>query len=158
MCVCVRVINQCYINRNAIYFTQYLNIYIIRFSKVICLKLDRFSLCSRFSCINQFAHNVSQFSLILAFVVLRNLMQKLYSTRYRVGISLSLLTTIMSPRRNNLEHFTRDTRSPPVGLVHVMRGRDAIYSQDWHEGLSERRHFRATRVILRIDNSQSASK
>ncbi|TGZ56242.1 Uncharacterized protein DBV15_11421, partial [Temnothorax longispinosus] len=33
----------------------------------------------------------------------------------RANISLSPLTTIMSPRRNNLEHFTRDTRSPPVG-------------------------------------------
>lgn len=47
-----------------------------------------------------------------------------------VDISLSLLTSLMSPRRNNLEHFTRDTRPPPVGPAHVMRGRDVIYSQD----------------------------
>lgn len=54
-----------------------------------------------------------------------------YMANVTVDISLLPLTSIMSPRRNNLEHFTRDTRSPPVGPVHVMRGRDVIYSQDW---------------------------
>jgi len=52
-------------------------------------------------------------------------------------ISLSPLTTVMSPRRNNLEHFTHDTRSLPVGLVRVVRGRDVIYSQGWCTTLSE---------------------
>jgi len=59
------------------------------------------------------------------------------------NILLSPLTTIMSPRRNNLEHFTRDTRSPPVGPAHVMRGRDAIYSQGWCQRLLDKKHIRA---------------
>ncbi|KYN21985.1 hypothetical protein ALC57_05633 [Trachymyrmex cornetzi] len=59
-------------------------------------------------------------------------------------ISLSPLTTIMSPRRSNLEHFTRDTRSLPVGPAHVMRGRDAIYSQGCGARLLDMKHDRAT--------------
>lgn len=58
-------------------------------------------------------------------------------------ISVSPLTTIMSPRRNNLEHFTRDTRSLPVGPAHVMRGRDAIYSQDCGARLLDMKHDQA---------------
>ncbi|EGI67614.1 hypothetical protein G5I_03807 [Acromyrmex echinatior] len=61
-----------------------------------------------------------------------------------VDISLSPLTTIMSPRRSNLEHFTRDTRSLPVGPAHVMRGRDVIYSQGCGAKLLDMKHDRAT--------------
>ncbi|KYN07392.1 hypothetical protein ALC62_01594 [Cyphomyrmex costatus] len=64
-------------------------------------------------------------------------------TKVTADISLSPLTTIMSPRRSNLEHFTRDTRSLPVGPAHVMRGRDAIYSQGCDARLLDMKHDRA---------------
>ncbi|KYM81717.1 hypothetical protein ALC53_07880 [Atta colombica] len=57
-------------------------------------------------------------------------------------ISLSLLTTIMSPRRSNLEHFTRDTRSLPVGLCTRHAWQGCIYSQDCARLLDK--HDRAT--------------
>lgn len=65
-----------------------------------------------------------------------------YMANVTVDISLLPLTSIMSPRRNNLEHFTRDTRSPPVGPVHVMRGRDVIYSPGLVPQTPDRRHIR----------------
>jgi len=57
-------------------------------------------------------------------------------------ISLSLLTTIMSPRRSNLEHFTRDTRSLPVGSCTRHAWQGCIYSQGCARLLDK--HDRAT--------------
>lgn len=76
-------------------------------------------------------------------------------------ILLSPLTAIMSPRRNNLEHFIRDTRSPPVGPEHVMRGRDAIYSQGWCRRLLDKKHathdWCSLAEYLEMNNDQPVS-
>ncbi|KYN40207.1 hypothetical protein ALC56_05151 [Trachymyrmex septentrionalis] len=67
-----------------------------------------------------------------------------YDESYSEYLAIALEDYNVTPKGCNLEHFTRDTRSLPVGPVHVMRGRDAIYSQGCGARLLDIKHDRAT--------------